>query len=164
MLKNKELYFKDSFFSTGRTEIFNSSKERVGEIDLKSSFSSSIDVLNKDGSLLITGKFTFFSNQWRIYNSNEKELGVLKQKISFLGKNFEYTSNGRGVFHIKSEPFSREYRILDKQEKLIAKFDKVSGFFSASAFQLMNFSDEIMVEELIAVVMGVNEIYKRNSG
>lgn len=163
-MKNKELYFKDSFFSAGRTDIFNSSKERVGEIDLKSAFSSSIDVLNKNGSLVVTGKFTFFSNKWWIYNFNEQELGVLKHKISFLGKKFEYTANSRGVFQITSEPFSREYTILDEQEKLIAKFEKVSGFFSASAFQLRNFSDELAVEELIAVVMGVNEIQKRNNG
>lgn len=164
MLDNKELYFKDNFFSVGRTEIFNSSKERVGEIDLKSAFSLSIDVLNKAGSLVVIGKFTIFSNKWRIYNSNEQEIGVLTQKISLLMKKFEYTANNRGVFQIKSEPFSREYMILDEQENLITKFEKVSGFFSASAFQLSNFSDELTMEELIAVVMGVNEIQKRNSG
>lgn len=160
-MENKTLYFKDNFFSAGQTEIFNSSKEIVGMLDLKSAFSSSIDVLDKNGSLFVSGKFTFFSNKWRVYEANEREIGVLKAKFSFFSKKFEYEAYGRGVFHIKSEAFSREYDVLDEQSNLIARFEKVSGFFAAPAFQLSNFNEIVTNEELIAVVMGVNAIQKR---
>jgi hypothetical protein len=45
----------------------------------------------------------------------------------------------------------------------VAKFEKISGFFSSPAFQLTNHSDQLSTEELIAVVMGVNAIQRRNS-
>ncbi|MEH7009635.1 LURP-one-related family protein [Neobacillus niacini] len=160
-MEHKLLYFKDNFFSSGKTEIFNSSKEVVGRLDLKSAFSSGVDVLDENGSLVVSGKFTFFSNKWRIYDANEQEIGVLKDKISLFSKKYEYEAYGRGVFHIKSEAFSREYDILDDQSNLIAKFEKVSGFFASPAFQLSNFNEIVPNEELIAVVMGVNAIQKR---
>ncbi|MGG3466173.1 hypothetical protein ABES02_01095 [Neobacillus pocheonensis] len=162
-MNDQTLYFKDNFFSAGRTEIFNSSKEKVGELDLKSAFSSSIDVLNLNENIVVTGKFTFFSNKWRIYNANEEEIGVLKEKLTFLSKKYEYDAYGRGVFHIKSEPFSREYEIMDELSNTVGKFEKVSGFFSSPAFQLSNFIEKVTNEELIAVVMGINAIHKRRN-
>jgi uncharacterized protein YxjI len=158
---NDSLYFRDNFFSAGTTEIFNSSKEKVGELDLKSSFSSSIDVIDKSGRIIVSGKFPFMSNKWLISDSNENELGKLKAKFSFLSKRYEYTTNSRGVYEIESEPFSYEYKIYDDQLSLAARFEKVSGFFSSPAYRLNNLTERLTTEELIAVVMGVNAIQKR---
>jgi len=157
------LYFKDNFFSAGRTEIFNSSKEKVGELDLKSAFSSGVDVLDQDGNLVVSGKFPFFSNKWRITDKFEQEIGVLKQKLTFLAKKYEYDAYGRGIYLIESEPFSHTYEIFDEHSNQIARFEKVSAFFESRAYQLSSTTDTVSSEELIAVVMGINAIQKRRS-
>lgn len=157
------LYFKDNFFSAGRTEIFNSSKERVGELDLKSAFSSSVDVLDPDGNPVVSGKFVFLSNKWRIIDKSDQEIGLLIQKLTFLSKKYKYDAYGRGTYLIESKPFSDTYDIFDEQENLIARFENVSVIFESSAYQLSNYSEKISSEELIAVVMGINAIGKRRS-
>jgi uncharacterized protein YxjI len=162
-MKDKTLYFKDNFFSTGKTDIFNSSKEKVGELDLKSTFTSSVDVLDNDGNLVVSGKFSSFSNKWRLFDPSNQEIGVLKQKFTFFSKNYEYDAFDRGVYQIDSELFSYLYDISDEQSNQIAKFEKVSGIFSSPAYQLKNFTKKLSNEELIAVVMGVNAIQKRNN-
>jgi hypothetical protein len=161
-LKENTLYFKDNFFSAGRTEIFNHAKEKIGELDLKSAFSSSLDVLDINGNLIVSGKFTFFSNKWRVFDSNEQEIGLLKEKMALFSKKYEYDAYGRGVFQIRAEAFSRQYDITDEQDNPIGKFEKVSGFFASPAFQLSNFNQKVTNEELIAVVMGINAIQKRS--
>jgi hypothetical protein len=155
------LYFRDNFFSAGTTEIFNSSKKKVGELDLKSAFSASIDVIDITGNVTVSGKFPFLSNKWVITDANDYEIGVLKSKLSFLSKKYEYTTDSRGVYYIESEPFSYQYDIFDEQSNLAAKFEKVSGFFSTPAFQLSNFNEKVSNEEFVAVVMGINAIQKR---
>lgn len=154
------LYFKDNFFSAGRTDIYNEEKEIVGELDLRSAFSSGIDVLNSKGELMISGKFPMLGIKWRIYDSQENELGSLGSKFSLFSKKFEYDANGRGVFTITSEAFSHEYEILEG-DVAVARFEKISGFFASPAYQLKNDTDMLSNEELIAVVMGVNAIHKR---
>ncbi|MFJ7746861.1 hypothetical protein [Peribacillus sp. NPDC097295] len=158
------IYFKDNFFSSGRTEIFNSSKEKIGELDLKSAFSTAVDVLDRNDNIVVTGKFKFFSNKWSIYHTNEEEIGVLKEKLSFLSKKYEYISFGNGTYQIKGESFSRQYEILDEASNLVGRFEKVNGFFESAAYQLSNFHKKITNEELIAVVMGINAIHKRKKG
>lgn len=162
-MSDQSLYFKDNFFSAGRTEIFNSSKEKVGELDLKSAFSSSVDVLDKDGNQVVTGKFGVFSSKWRISDSNDHEVGILKQKFTLFSKKYEYDAYNRGVYLIESEPFSHLYEIFDEQTNQIGKFEKVSGFFSSPAYQLSTSNGKLATEELIAVVMGVNAIRKRRN-
>jgi len=154
------LYFKDNFFSAGRTDIYNEAKEIVGELDLRSAFSSGIDVLDSKGELMISGKFPMLGIKWRIYDSQKNELGSLGSRFSLFSKKFEYDANGRGVFTISSEAFSHEYEILDG-DIAVARFEKISGFFSSPAYQLKNDTDMLSNEELIAVVMGVNAIQKR---
>lgn len=154
------LYFKDNFFSAGRTEIYNEAKEIVGELDLRSAFSSGIDVLDAKGELMISSKFPMLGIKWRVYDSQENELGSLNSKFSLFSKKFEYDANGRGVYTITSEAFSNEYEILEG-DVVIARFEKISGFFSSPAYQLKNFNNFLTNEELIAVVMGVNAIQKR---
>jgi hypothetical protein len=46
-----KLYFKDNFFSSGKTVIWNERQDSLGEVDLRSAFGSSIDVYDAIGSL-----------------------------------------------------------------------------------------------------------------
>lgn len=162
-MNDETLYFHDNFFSAGKTEIFNHLKEKVGELDLKSSFSSGIYVLDRNGKLVVSGKFGFFSNKWRIFDGNDQEIGMLKHRLSFLAKKYEYQASGRGIFLIESEVFSRQYEIVDEHSNPVASFEKINGFFSSPAYKLTNVSKVLSAEELIAVVMGVNAIQKRRN-
>jgi uncharacterized protein YxjI len=162
-LVDKVVYFQDNFFSTGRTEIYNGAKEKVGELDLKSMFSSGVEILDLDGCVKVSGKFPFFGVKWRIYDNMEQEIGTLKQKLSFLTKKYEYDANGRGTYFIKSEAFSKQYDIYENETSIVAKFEKVSGFFASPAFQLTNHSNQLSTEELIVVVMGVNAIQRQHN-
>lgn len=155
------LFFSDNFFSSGRTEIFNEEKEVVGELDLKSAFSASLDVLNRNGEVEASGKFPFFGNRW-IVSDGDTEIGELKQKLSFFTKKFQYQAYGKGTYYVESEAFSKEYSVLDNNGSVICSFEKVNGFFSSPAYKLQNTSTKLSNEELVAVVMGVNAIQKRN--
>jgi hypothetical protein len=158
---NESLFFSDNFFSAGRTEIYNDGKEKIGELDLKSAFSSSIDVLDEDGRKVVCGKFSLFGGKWIVFDDSEKECGELRAKFSFFSKKYEYTAHERGIYSIQAEPFSHLYEIYDDQANLVAKFEKISGFFSSPAYQLSTFSEPLKSVELIAIVMGVNFIQKR---
>lgn len=162
-MTNHSLYFSDNFFSAGKTEIFNEAKEKVGELDLKSAFSSSIEVLNEKGEVLVTGKFPLFGHKWIVSNGHQADIGELKSKFSFFSKNYQYTTLNRGAYIIESEAFSRKYDIFDLNSNLVGSFEKISGFFSSPAFRLTNYSNQLTSPELIAVVMGVNNIQKRNA-
>lgn len=155
------LHFSDNFFSAGITDILDEKGTKVGDLDLKGAFSSSVEVHLED--TYVTGKFKFFSNRWYILDETEQEVGHLKQKLSFLGKKFQYHTNNRGSFFIDSEAFSREYQIYDEQEQVVAIFEKTSVFFQSASFKLSNYSEVLSNEELITVIMGVNMIHKRNS-
>jgi hypothetical protein len=155
------LYFRDNFFSAGTTEVYNSAKEKIGELDLKSAFSSGINVLDPNGKIVVSGKFGIFSNKWRISDGLDQEIGLLTQRFSLLTKKYEYEAYGRGVFVIESEAFSRHYEIFDEESNCVATFEKVNGFFSSPAYQLTNNSDVLSSEELMAIVMGTNAIQKR---
>ncbi|WP_058305696.1 hypothetical protein [Gracilibacillus massiliensis] len=66
-------------------------------------------------------------------------------------------------FQIQSPVFSREFTILDDQETEVADFYRISNFFSSPAYQIVNQTNAMTMEELIAVVMGVNAIEKRKN-
>ncbi|MDC3416656.1 hypothetical protein [Aquibacillus salsiterrae] len=157
------IYFTDNFFSAGITEIYDSGQEKVGSLDLKSAFSSSVDILDLEGNIMMKGHFPFLSRGWVVKNASDQEIGKLKQRFSFFTKKFVYQSYLHGDFEIQSEPFSKEYTILDSQQSVIAEFKKISGFFQSSAFELTNHSSVLTNEELIAIVMGVSMVIKRNS-
>ncbi|MBP1947083.1 hypothetical protein [Virgibacillus litoralis] len=159
----ESIYFTDNFFSKGTTEIFNSEQEVVGSLDLKSAFSSSVAILDVEGNIVVTGSSPFFSRGWIVKNQSEQELGKLKQRFALFSKKFVYHSYDHGEYEIKSEAFSKEYDILDQDENLVAAFKKVSGFFQSPAYELSSNSSLLAKEELIAVVMGVNMIIKRNN-
>lgn len=163
-MKQKKLYFSESFFSTGKTDIFTGEEEKIGEIDLKSMFSASVDILNGKQEVLVSGKFPIMGVHWRILDNEGTEIGILKEKFTLFSKKYAYEAYGRGTFLIHSELFSREYVIKQEpDEAVIATFKKVSGLFSSAAYELDNLSHKLTSPELIAVIMGVNALQKRNN-
>ncbi|MDQ0255778.1 hypothetical protein J2S74_003160 [Evansella vedderi] len=161
-MAESKIYFKDNFFSAGITEIFNGNKQRIGSLDLKSAFTSSVDVLDKEQKVVSKGYFPFFSGKWVITDGLEMELGLLRQRFSFFTKKYEYEAKGCGIFTIESEAFSREYEIFNEEGDKVALFKKINGFFESPVYQLANESQDLSNEEVIAMVMGVNMINKRN--
>lgn len=156
-----DLYFRDNFFSAGETEILNEQEEQVGHLDLRSSFGSAIDVYGEHSQLICSGGFPFLSGKWVVSGAGGEQLGVLRSRIAFFSKKFTYEAEDRGSYEIKSPAFSSEYEILDESENQVARFEKVNGFFASGAFQLNNQSDCLDTYELVAVIMGVNAIQKR---
>lgn len=156
------LYFSDNFFSAGLTDIYNEKQEIVGQLNLKSIFSSSLEVLNESHEPVATGRFAFFTNRWIVEDGHGRELGILRPRFSFFSKRYEYRSHEHGTFRIHSEAFSRHYEIFNEKKEKVAEFDKISGIFSAPAFRLQNWAP-IRNEEWIAVVMGVSMIQRRIS-
>ncbi|WP_245308249.1 hypothetical protein [Halalkalibacter urbisdiaboli] len=160
-MMNDIVYFRDNFFSAGQTEIFDEDQRLLGWLDLKSAFSSSVDILDENEVTIVKGFFPFFSNKWRVVDREEDELGIVRQRFSFFTKKFEYaTANGN--YMIESEAFSREYKVWDESGQLVVHFEKINGFFTSPAFRLMNNSKEISTNEWVAVVMGISAIQSRN--
>ncbi|UJF34518.1 hypothetical protein [Paenibacillus hexagrammi] len=157
------LYFRDNFFYAGQTDILNESNERIGEVDLRSAFGSSLGVFDQTGQQRYTGKFPVFSNKWVVSDGFEEERGVLRYRFSFFTKRYEYYSQNKGVFEITSPAFSREYEVRSEDGRLAATFEKVNGWFSASAYCLENFTDELDSFEWVAVILGMHEIQKRHN-
>lgn len=160
-MSEQALYFSDNFFSAGKTDIYNEEKVVVGQLDLKSAFSSSVDVMDQNGKVMTTGHLKVFSNRWYVQQQDGQELGILRTRFAFFKKKFEYRTQNRGVYLIYSEAFSSEYTVLDEQEESVAKFEKVSGFFSSPVFRMNKNTEQLSHQELVTVVMGVNMINKR---
>lgn len=158
-----ELYFKDRFFSSGISEIMDASGNELGYIDLKSAFGSSLDIYDSSNDLIYSGKFRVFSNKWNVLDPHGETIGIVRSRMSFLEKKFEYQAGSRGVFTITSPAFSRDFAIVDEQGDPVAGFEKISGFFSSGAYRLHNNTSEIDSYELIAVIMGVHSIRKRQN-
>jgi uncharacterized protein YxjI len=157
-----KLYFKDNFFNSGQTDILGEQQERLGEVDLRSAFGTSLDIFDWNGSQLFSGKFPLLSNKWRIFNANEEEIGMVCYRFAFFAKRFEYEAYGKGSFEITSPAFSREYEICNEAGSIIASFHQVNGWFSADAYCLENHSEALDSYELIAVIKGMHEIQKRH--
>ncbi|MFC5448517.1 LURP-one-related/scramblase family protein [Paenibacillus aestuarii] len=158
-----QLYFKDRLFSAGITEILNEQEQQVGKIDLKSAFTSAIDVYGADGRMLCKGRFPFFSNRWEVCDADERQLGVLRVRFSFLSKKFTYEAEGRGRYDLVGSFMSREYAIHDESGTELAHFRQVNGMFSSGAFRLDHTSTKLDSYELVAVIMGMYAIQKRQS-
>ncbi|GGD93862.1 hypothetical protein [Paenibacillus nasutitermitis] len=158
------IYVRDNFFSTGITEMMNEKGEKLGELDLKSAFGSSLDIYDAGGRRMYGGKFRFFSNKWEVTQGHDSLVGVLRVRMSFLSKRFEYEAEGRGTYEITSPAFSKEYSIqrIDTQEQ-VASFERTSGWLHSGAYCLENHSDDLNDYELAAVVMGVQAIRRRQS-
>jgi hypothetical protein len=156
------MYFRDNFFNAGQTDILSENNERVGEVDLRSAFGSALDVFDQGGSQRYAGKFPFLSNRWIVMGATGEECGELRASLSFLSKRYEYDAYGRGVFEITSPAFSNEYEIHCENGNLTASFERVNGWFAASAYCLVNYSNDVDSYEWIAVVLGMHEIQKRH--
>lgn len=155
------LYFRDNFFNAGFTEILDSQEKNIGHLDLKSSFGSAIDVYDVNDRLLFKGGFPFFLGKWEISNPDGSLAGVLRSRFTLFAKKFTYETEGRGSYDITSPAFSKEYDISDSSGALVAQFEKVNGWFSSGAFTLRNQCDDLDSYELVAVIMGMHAIQKR---
>lgn len=158
-----ELYFNDRFFSTGQTDIMDKGGLTVGMLDLENMLSSSISVYAQGSALRCTGKFRFMGNTWEVSDAADEELGILRAKFSLFSKRYEYDAGYRGIYIIESPAFSKDYAILDRNEATVATFHKVSGWLQPGAFRLQNDASELDSYELVAVIMGVHSIQKRNN-
>ncbi|MFF2886203.1 hypothetical protein [Paenibacillus sp. NPDC057967] len=158
-----ELYFNDRFFSTGQTDIMDKGGMPAGMLDLESMLTSSISVFGQGSSLRCTGKFRFMGNTWEVSGAAGEELGTLRAKFSLFSKRYEYDAGYRGIYTIESPAFSQDYAILDRSETTVATFQKVSGWLQPGAFRLLNDASELDSYELVAVIMGVHSIQKRNN-
>lgn len=156
-----DLYFRDNFFNAGFTEILDDQENKIGHLDLKSSFGSAIDIYDVNDKLLYKGGFPFFSGKWEISNPDGSLVGVLRNRFTMFSKKFSYETEGRGSYDITSPAFSKEYEISDQSGALVANFAKVNGWLSAGAFTLRNQSLDLDSYELVAVIMGMHAIQKR---
>jgi uncharacterized protein YxjI len=159
--REMNLYFRDNFFNAGFTEILDSQAKNIGHLDLKSSFGSAIDVFGLNDQLLYKGGFPFFSGKWEISNPDGSLVGVLRSRFTMFSKKFTYETEGRGSYDITSPAFSKEYEVSDSSGSLVANFEKVNGWLSSGAFTLRNQSADLDSYELVAVIMGMHAIQKR---
>ncbi|MDF2648211.1 MAG: hypothetical protein K0Q73_4016 [Paenibacillus sp.] len=157
-----KLYFRDNFFSSGQTEILNESNAKVGEVDLRSAFGSSLDVFDQNSRRLYSGKFPIFSNKWTVTGQSGSDCGMLRHRFAFMSKKYEYEAYGRGTYEITSPAFSRQYEVRGVNDELAVSFEKVSGWFSASAYCLDNHDSTIDSYEWVAVILGMHAIEKRH--
>lgn len=151
------LYFRDSFFNAGVTEIMNEREEPAGHIDLKSAFGSSIDVYGPDGRIRYSGGFRFFSGKWQVTGADGSEAGMLRNRTLFLTKTFLYEKEGCGTYEITSPAFSREYEITGDLGP-VATFRQVNGMFASAAYVLEVQSDVTDPYEWVTVIMGMHAI------
>ena len=157
-----DLYFRDNFFNAGVTEILNEHEDHVGHLDLKSAFGSSISVYGPKAQLIYNGRFPFlFSNKWEVTGEDGELVGVLRRRITFFIKKFTYETHKGDIYDIISPAFSREYEISNESGALIAYFQQISGWFSPGAFHLVNQSETLDSYELVAVILGMHAIQKR---
>jgi hypothetical protein len=158
-----ELYFSDRFFSSGTTDIMNGQGEPLGTVDLQSMMTATLSVYGAGSALRYSGKFRFMSGKWEVSDASGIEVGVLRARFSLFSKKFEYDAGHRGLYAIESPAFSREYAILDEGGRSVATFERISGWLQAGAFRLANSSPSLDSYELIAVVLGVHNIQKRQN-
>lgn len=161
-MENK-IYIEDNFFSSGKTVIKNSRNERIGDLDLKTAFSTSITVYDIHNNELAEGKFKrLLSSNWVVSSSGEI-LGTLKANWFSFAKKFTYSTQRGHQYTITSPVLSKSFTILDEQYQDVATFTRVNSFFSSPAYELTNFTDQLSTEEFIVVVMGINAMEKNQT-
>lgn len=143
------------------TEIMDDRQRPAGELDLHSAFGSSLDVYDAEGALACSGQFRLLSNKWEVFGPRGELWGVLRQRFAFPAKRYEYETSAGGCFEITSPAFSNEYEVQHLGGSLAARFDQVNGWFSSGTFCLHNISEQLDSYELVAVIMGMHEIQKR---
>ncbi|OWR30851.1 hypothetical protein CDO73_09695 [Saccharibacillus sp. O23] len=154
-----ELYVTDNFFNMGRTDILNAAGDPAGMLDLRSAFGSAVDIYANSGELLYTGKFRLMMRRWQIFDASGRQVGELCPRFTLFTKKFEYDAGDRGVYDIESPNFSKSYSITQDRAE-VASFERTSSWMLSGAYRLRNTS-RLDDYELVAVVMGVNAIRKR---
>ncbi|EGL16510.1 MULTISPECIES: hypothetical protein [unclassified Paenibacillus] len=159
-----ELYFKENFFSTGKSPILEASGIQAGTLDMKHMLSSSLSVLDSSGRKVCSDSSRLLSlgRKWDITDGRGNILGVLRPRFTLLAKKYEYDAGRRGIFDIESPLLSKHYTIRDSSDALAAEFRQVNGWLQSGAFRLRNESPMLDSFELIAVIMGVHELQRRN--
>lgn len=155
-----KLYFRDTFFSSGRTEIVDEGRNPAGELDLKSAWGYSLDIYGPEGELACSGAFRSLSSKWEVKTETGERLGLLKAGFALLNKKFVYETVDRGRYEITSPAFSKDYEIRDDHGNLVAQFQRVSNWYQSGAFCLDNGSEQLSDYELICVVMGTHQLDK----
>jgi len=72
-----ELYFKDTFFSSGESGILDEAGENVGMMDLHGLARARVDIYGPEGELRYTAKLMPFLLWWKVTNPAKEELGML---------------------------------------------------------------------------------------
>ena len=157
------LYFRENLFNSGGTSIMNETGQSAGWFNLKRAFSISLEVYNANDTKMCEARFRFFSMKWEVSDSQGVLLGTLRPWMSFMNKRFEYDAGERGFYLIESSAFSNEYMIMNRREELIASFAQKSNWMQTGAYCLWNEIRLLGDYELIAVIMGVNKIRRRQN-
>ncbi|RXZ79344.1 hypothetical protein EBB07_23080 [Paenibacillaceae bacterium] len=157
-----ELYFHDNFFSAGETQIMNASGASVGTINLQNMLTATMSVYDANGKLRCSGKFPFFSMRWEVTDGQGSVWGELRRRFTLFEKRYEYNTYSRGLFYIEAPAFSRSYDIFDHSGRKVAAFYNTNNWLQSGAFCLTNHDASLLDDyELIAVIMGVHSIQKR---
>ncbi|WP_338554725.1 hypothetical protein [Paenibacillus sp. KS-LC4] len=157
------LYFRESFLNSGSTSIMNEAGQSAGLIIPKGAFGTSVEVYDANEMKMCQAKIHFFLMKWEVSDSCGVLLGVLRPRMSFMNRRFEYDAGGRGCYLIESQAFSKEYIIMNRREELIASFAQTSGWMQSGVYCMWNETRLLGDYELIAVIVGVNEIRKRQN-
>ncbi|SEG64115.1 hypothetical protein [Paenibacillus sp. UNC499MF] len=130
-----ELYFKENFFSSGKSPILEASGLPAGTLDMKHMLSSSLSVLDTGGRKVCSGSFRLLSlgRKWEITDNQGNMLGVLRPRFTLLAKKYEYDAGRRGLFDIESPLLSKHYTIRDASGALAAEFRQVNGWLQSGA-------------------------------
>src|SRR5690606_35222992 len=106
------------------------------------------------------GKFAPLTNQWKIFDQNNQQLGIVKPKFFSFSKKYTYTRLDDVMFFINAPALSRDFTVYYEKDDVVATFIRMNGFFSSASYEI-HLHSSLEMEELIAVVMGVNAIEKR---
>ncbi|WP_020618928.1 hypothetical protein [Paenibacillus daejeonensis] len=162
-----ELYFNDRLFSRGRSEIKDANGVKAGTIDLERArilkMTSDLSVYGPDAQLRCSANYRFRSNRWEISDATGTLLGWMKIRASFFSKKFQYDADSRGVYTIEAPAFSRSYTIVDQNGSRVASFEQTNNWLRPGAFRLLNESPLLDDYELVAVIMGIHNIRKREN-
>lgn len=160
-MEQRNVYFRDNFFSAGTTDVYSEDGDTIATLDLISMFSSGVELQDRNGNVQYSGRFQFFSNRWEVTDVSGNRVGELLHRIAFLAKRYTYEAFERGVFTIESEPFSRQYSVHDEGGNEVASLRKVNTWLEPAAYELINDAENLPTGEMIVVVMGMNAIQKR---
>jgi len=159
MSVHADLYFKDTFFSSGESGILDEAGENVGMMDLHGLARARVDIYGPEGELRYIAKLMPFLLWWKVMNTAKEELGMLTLQAALLKRKFKYDAGERGIYMIEAPAFTKEF-VVAREGNEVASLVKTNKFWSSSdAYRLHN---ESMLDayELVAVAMGINALLR----